>query len=66
VLDELLSSEFIDEVKATLKLDDDAEIDNLDTLMQGFILTSLKNSKLDITKLIDSRDTEINGYLQYC
>jgi hypothetical protein len=33
VLDELLSSEFIDEVKATLKLDDDAEIDNLDTLM---------------------------------
>jgi hypothetical protein len=63
VLDELLSSEFIDEVKATLKLKDDAEIDNLDTLMQGFILTSLKNSKLDITKLIDSRDTEINGYL---
>ena len=66
VLDELLSSEFIDEVKATLKLADDAEIDNLDTLMQGFILTSLKNSKLDITKLIESRDTEINGYLQYC
>lgn len=66
VLDELLSSEFIDEVKETLNLGEDDEVENLDTLMQGFILTSLKNSKIDITKLIESKDTEVNGYLQYC
>ena len=34
--------------------------------MQGFILEGLNNPKLDLTKILESKDMEINTYLQYC
>ena len=39
---------------------------NLDTLMQGFILESLTDSSIDLTEVLDSKDMEVNTYLQYC
>jgi hypothetical protein len=39
---------------------------NLDTLMQGFILESLTDSSTDLTKVLNSKDMEVNTYLQYC
>ena len=44
---------------------EDEEI-NLDTLMQGFILESLTDFSIDLTEVLDSKDMEINTYLQYC
>lgn len=39
---------------------------NLDTLMQGFILESLTDFSIDLTEVLDSKDMEVNTYLQYC
>lgn len=39
---------------------------NLDTLMQGFILESLTDFSIDLTEILDSKDMEVNTYLQYC
>lgn len=39
---------------------------NLDTLMQGFILKSLTDFSIDLTEILESKDMEINTYLQYC
>lgn len=44
----------------------ESDIIDLDTLMQGFILGSLSNPALNIATLLDTKDMEINTYLQYC
>lgn len=65
VLNELLNSEYIEEVRAILGLDPEQDV-YLDTLMQGFIRLSIQNPSIQLTSLIDTYDTEINSYLQYC
>lgn len=49
-----------------IKVDTSDEIKDLNVVMQGYILASLNNPSIDITTLIESTDTEINSYLQYC
>ena len=49
-----------------IKVDTSEEIKDLNVVMQGYILASLNNPSVDITTLIESTDTEINSYLQYC
>ena len=66
VFKRLQNSKYINEVKSVLNVEDITEIENLDTLMKGFILASINNPEIDITKLINTKDTEINTYLQYC
>lgn len=65
----LESHSLYDDIAAKIRikenLTDDALID-LDTLMQGFILEGLTNSDLDLTEILESKDMEINTYLQYC
>ena len=39
---------------------------NLDILMQGFILESLTDFSINLTEILDSKDMEVNTYLQYC
>ena len=60
-----LYNDISDKIRIKENLSDDDIID-LDTLMQGFILESLTNSDLDLTEILDSKDMEINTYLQYC
>lgn len=66
VFDRLRNSKFINEAKQALNLEEDEDVENLDTLMKGFILASMQNPEIDITTLIKTKDTEINTYLQYC
>lgn len=60
-----LYSDISDKIRIKENLTEDDLID-LDTLMQGFILESLSNSDLDLTEILESKDMEINIYLQYC
>lgn len=66
VFERLSRSEFAEEASRVLKLSEDETFDNLDHLMQGLILAGINNPKIDLTTLLDTNDTEINTYLQYC
>lgn len=66
VFKRLQNSKYINEVRQVLGLEEGAEVENLDALMKGFILASINNPEIDITKLVSTKDTEINTYLQYC
>ena len=67
---ELQSNENYDKkVKRALNainVDTSEEIKDLNIVMQGYILASLNDPSIDITTLINTNDTEINSYLQYC
>lgn len=67
----LQRSEFYDEAldalqQVNLVQEEDEDINDLDLLMQGFILASLQNPNIDITDLVNTYDMEINTYLQQC
>jgi hypothetical protein len=60
-----LYNDISDKIRVKENLTEDDLID-LDTLMQGFVLESLNNPNLDLTEILESKDMEINTYLQYC
>lgn len=66
VLELLNSSDWIDQAKAALGRNPEDEVKDLDTLMRGFIMAAMSNSAIDLTVLADTKDSEINNYLQYC
>lgn len=66
VRDILNITKFSDEAKVALGINPEEDVKDLDTIMKGFIMAAMSNSAIDITTLVDTRDTEINTYLQYC
>jgi hypothetical protein len=60
-----LYNKIAEQIRKQENLLEDEKI-NLDTLMQGFILESLTDFSIDLTKILNSKDMEVNTYLQYC
>lgn len=60
-----LYNKIAEQIRKRENLLEDEKI-NLDTLMQGFILESLTDFSIDLTKVLNSKDMEVNTYLQYC
>ena len=66
ILNQLQYSEYYQEALDRVGLSEESDDIKLDQVMQGFILTALRNPNIDLTQLLDTSDMEINTYLQYC